>query len=98
MCQGFETTWVKRLGKIRSHGRGFDVNRTWISFNEGSSVPKTVWVCGESTSHHLLALLLNERRLAKVNTGRGEQIQPGVVMVLVVRGKEGARPGTSRLN
>ena len=47
-------------------------------------MPKTVWMCGESTSHHILTLLLNDKRLAEVNAGRGEQIQGGMVMVVVV--------------
>ena len=53
---------------------------------------------GEGGVHDRLALLLNSPSLAVVDAGGREQVQPGVVVVLVIPVKERTRPGAGILD
>ena len=54
---------------------------------------KASGVLGIGTFEHDLALRLHGGRLAGVDHGRGEQPEAGVMMRVVVPGKEGLAPG-----
>ena len=54
---------------------------------------KASGVLGIGTFEHELALRLDGGRLAGVDDGRGEQPEAGVMMRVVVPGKEGLAPG-----